>query len=142
MDKRNLFDDLRKQVSDVLDVDRNGVVNFKDFLAAFPNGAVAIAVIVIDLLVAVAEIRVWGTGMAITGNNPYLAAGFVAVSALPFYLGELLWLYPKGTALQQTIAGVMVLTSLYTSAQFGLADLSQSFDVARIVRMVDWGLRR
>lgn len=129
---------LGQYVRDVFDLNKDGKVTFKEFFATLiPNHAVAIAFIVVDLLMAVAEYRVWDVGIAITGN-PYKALGFVLVSALPFYLAQILWLYPRANGWQQAIAVAMGIAALVTSAQFGLADLSRSYDVDRIVTRVIW----
>jgi hypothetical protein len=129
---------LGQYVRDVFDLNNHGKVTLKEFFATLiPNYAVAIAFIVVDLLMAVAEYRVWDVGMAIT-NDPYKALGFVLVSALPFYLAQVLWLYPRANGWQQAIAVAMAVAALVTSAQFGLADLSRSYDVDRIVTRVIW----
>jgi len=60
----------------------------------------------------------------------------VLVSAVPFYLGQLFWLYPVANTLQKVIAVVMVAASLYTSWMFGTADLSMAYDVKSTVAMV------
>lgn len=122
----------------VFDLDNDGKVTVREFFSAMlPNHAVGISLIVVDILALVAEYRVWDVGMKIT-NDPYKAFGFVLVSAVPFYLAQILWLYPRATTAQQGIAVAMLGFSLFTSAQFGLADLSQSYDVARLVRIVIW----
>lgn len=124
---------------EIFDLNKDGKVSFKEFLSVLvPSYAVGIALLVVDVLVAVGEYRVWDVGMTITQNDIFKALGFVLVSALPFYLGQLLWLYPRASGWQQGIAGFMVVASLFTSAQFGLADLSQSYDVSKIVSMVIW----
>jgi hypothetical protein len=129
---------LGQYVREVFDLNKDGKVTLKEFFATLiPNYAVAIAFIVVDLLMAVAEYRVWDVGMKITGD-PYKAFGFVLVSALPFYLAQILWLYPRANGWQQVIAVAMAVAALLTSAQFGLADLSQSYDVDRIVTRVIW----
>ncbi len=129
---------LGQYVRDVFDLNKDGKVTFKEFFATLiPTYAVAIAFIVVDLLIAVAEYRVWDVGMTITGD-PYKALGFLLVSALPFYLSQILWLYPRANNWQQAIAVAMAVASLATSAQFGLADLSQSYDVDHIVTQVIW----
>jgi len=119
----------------VLDADGNGKINLKDMAALFPNSAVAIAVIFVDLLVLVAEYRVWDVGVKITGDT-YKAIGFVLVSAVPFYLGQIFWLYPRANGLQKWIGGGFVIGGLLTSAAFGLADLSLNYDVAYIIGLV------
>lgn len=136
-ENKNVLRGLAEWSREVLDVNGDGMVSFKDLLALFPNSAVGIAIVVLDLLVAVAEYRVWDVGLTITGS-PWKAAGFVAVSALPFYLGQLLWLYPLANAWQQFIGGVFVLVSLFTSVNFSLADLNQRYDVTQINQAVAW----
>lgn len=131
----NKLETLGGYIRKILDVNKDGVITYKDFLALFPNNAIAIAVVFVDLAVLVAEYRVWDVGIQIT-HNPLKAWGFVLVSALPFYLGELFWLYPQATFWQKTISVLMVGGGLYTSARFGLADLSQSYNVAAIVVLV------
>ena len=135
----NIFKTLGSYVTEVLDNDKDGAVSFKELLGIFPNNAVAIAFLVVDLLVLVAEYRVWDVGLTITGGDPYKALGFVLVSAVPFYLGQIMWLYPRANKGQQTIAVILGAAGLYASAQFGLADLSISYDVAAIVQMVIYG---
>jgi hypothetical protein len=129
---------LGRYVREVFDLNKDGKVTFKEFFATLlPNYAVAIAFIVVDLLMLVAEYRVWDVGMAITGDR-LKALGFVLVSAVPFYLAQILWLYPRANGWQQAIAVAMGIAALVTSAQFGLADLSQIYDVDRIVTRVIW----
>jgi hypothetical protein len=138
MPNNNLTQNLGDYVRRVFDLNKDGKVTFKEFFSALlPNQAVAIALIVVDLLSIVAEYRVWDVGMRITGD-PYKAFGFVLVSGVPFWLAQILWLYPRATTGQQAIAIGMIASSLFTSAQFGLADLSQSYDVARLVQIVIW----
>lgn len=132
----NIFKTLGDYVTEVLDTNKDGAVSFKEFLGLFPNNSVAIAFLVVDLLVAVAEYRVWDVGLQITGGDPWKAIGFVLVSALPFYLAQILWLYPRAIFVQLAIAVMMGASALYTSAQFGLADLSRSYDVNAIIQMV------
>jgi len=126
---------LGEYVKKVLDTNKDGKISFKDFIDLFPNYAVAIAVIFVDLVVAVAEYRVWDVGYQMT-SDPLKAVGFVLISAVPFYLGQIFWLYPVANGLQKAIAVGMVFASLYTSWVFGTADLSQSYDVSGIVAMV------
>lgn len=126
---------LSEYVNKVLDANKDGKVTFKDIIDLFPNSAVMIAVIFVDLIVAIAEYRVWDVGNKMTGD-PLKALGFVAVSAVPFYLGQIFWLYPVANGLQKWIATLMVGCSLYTSWVFGTADLSQSYDVGAIVSLV------
>ena len=131
----NITQTLSEYVNKVLDTNKDGVVNLKDILGLFPSNAVAIAVVFIDVVVAAAEYRVWDVGLQMTGD-PLKAIGFVLVSAVPFYLGQVFWLYPVANFFQKWIAGIMVGASLYTSWVFGTADLSQSYDVAAIVSTV------
>ncbi|HEY6019638.1 MAG TPA: EF-hand domain-containing protein [Candidatus Paceibacterota bacterium] len=126
-------------MNEIFDLNHDGKVTFKEFLSVLiPSYAVGIALLVVDLLAAVAEYRVWDVGMTITGGDVYKALGFVLVSALPFYLGQVLWLYPRATGWQQAISVSMVVVALLTSAQFGLADLSQTYDVSKIISLVVW----
>lgn len=122
-------------VKKVLDTNKDGKITFKDFVDLFPNYAIAIAVVFVDLVVLVAEYRVWDVGYQMT-KDPLKAAGFVLVSAVPFYLGQIFWLYPVANTFQKGVAVIMVAASLYTSWVFGTADLSQSYDVIVIVSMV------
>ena len=122
-------------VRDVFDFNGDGKVSVKEFLSSFGNSTIIIAFLVVDMLVLVAEYRVWDVGMKITGD-PYKALGFVLVSALPFYLSQILWIYPRATRWQQGIALLMGGSALITSARFGLADLSQSYDIKSIISMV------
>lgn len=131
----NITQTLSEYVNKVLDTNHDGKINMSDLLSLFPSNAVAIAVIFIDVVVAAAEYRVWDVGLKMTGD-PLKAIGFVLVSAVPFYLGQVFWLYPVANSFQKWIAGIMVGASLYTSWVFGTADLSQSYDVASIVSTV------
>src|SRR5512141_2596963 len=98
---------LGQYVRDVFDLNKDGKVTFNEFVATMiPNYAVAIAFIVVDLLMLVAEYRVWDVGITITGD-PYKAMGFLLVSAVPFYLAQILWLYPRANGWQQAIAVAM-----------------------------------
>lgn len=123
-------------VKGVVDKNKDGKVSFKEFLDLFPNHGIAIAVIVLDLLVLLGEYRVFDVAMYITDGNIWKALGFVAVSGVPFYVGQVLWLYPHANGLQKWIAAVVVGTSLYTSWVFGRADLSLSYDAAALWQLV------
>jgi hypothetical protein len=123
----NVLKTLGDYVNEVFDKDKDGVVSFKEFMSLFPNAAIAIALLVVDVLVLVAEYRVWDFAMTLTGD-PLKSIGFVLVSGFPFYLAQVLWLYPRATFIQQTIAVVMGAASLYTSAAYGFADLSGTYD--------------
>lgn len=125
-------------VRSIFDLNKDGAVTVKEFFSVLiPNYAVGISLIVIDLLVLLAEYRVWDVARQITGD-PFKALGFVAVSAIPFYLAQVLWLYPRAHGLQQGIALAMGAISLYTSAQFGLADLTRQYDVNGLFSLVVW----
>jgi len=131
----NIVQSLGEYVNKVLDTNGDGRITFGDFVGLFPNYAVAIAIIFIDVVVLAAEYRVWDVGYQMTGD-PFKAVGFVLVSAVPFYLGQIFWLYPTANSIQKVISVVMVAASLYTSWVFGTADLSRSYDVSAIVSMV------
>lgn len=129
--KKSVIETLNDYMVSVFDKNKDGVVTFKEFMTIFPNYAVGMAVIFVDLLVLVAEYRVWDFGYTVT-NDPYKAIGFVLVSAVPFYLGQIFWLYPRAIFVQKVIAIGFIATSLYTSYQFGAADLTQKFDLPSI----------
>ena len=131
----NIVQSLGEYVNKVLDTNGDGRITFRDFVDLFPSSAVAIAIIFIDVVVLISEYRVWDVGYQMT-DDPFKAVGFVAVSAVPFYLGQIFWLYPTANSIQKFIAVVMVAASLYTSWVFGTADLSRSYDVSAIVSMV------
>ena len=131
----NIVQSLGEYVNKVLDTNGDGRITFGDFVGLFPNYAVAIAIIFIDVVVLAAEYRVWDVGYQMT-SDPFKAVGFVLVSAVPFYLGQIFWLYPTANTTQKVISVVMVAASLYTSWVFGTADLSRSYDVSAIVTMV------
>lgn len=133
----NVFETLRKEISEALDVNNDGLLNVKDLYGFFSKFGPVLAVLVIDLLALVAEVRVWDVGMQMTGSW-LKALGFVAISAVPFYLGQLLWLYPRATIWQQLIAGLMVGTAIYTGVVFGLADLSRQIDMQATAQLVAW----
>ena len=131
----NIVQNLSDYVNKVLDTNGDGQITFRDFVDLFPSSAVAIAIIFIDVVVLISEYRVWDVGYQMT-DDPYKAIGFVVVSAVPFYLGQIFWLYPTANTIQKVISVVMVASSLYTSWVFGTADLSRSYDVKAIVGMV------
>jgi len=131
----NIVQSLGEYVNKVLDTNKDGVITFKDFIDLFPNSAIAIAVIFVDLVVGVAEYRVWDVGYQIT-DDPFKAFGFVLISAIPFYLGQIFWLYPVANFLQKSIAIGMIASSLYTSWIFGTADLTQNWDIPALVSTV------
>jgi hypothetical protein len=127
MSDKNVFDTLGDYMRQVFDADNDGIVSFKEVFSVFPNMAVPIAIAFVDVLVLAAEYRVWDFGMYVTGD-PIKAAGFVLVSAVPFLFGQIFWLYPRATWLQKFIAIGFVGMSLYTSAEFGLADLTAEYN--------------
>lgn len=131
----NIAKTLGEYVNQVLDTNKDGHTDIKDLLDLFPSNAVAIAVLFVDLVVMAAEYRVWDVGYQMT-NDPFKAIGFVLVSAVPFYLGQIFWLYPVANTLQKWISGAMVASALYTSWVFGTADLSQSYDMSILAQMV------
>ena len=127
MEKGNVFESLGNYMRDVFDKDGDGVVSFKEAFGVFPNMAIPIAILFVDILVMVSEYRVWQFGYYVTGDE-ILAIGFVLVSAVPFLLGQLFWLYPRATFWQKAIAIGFIALSLYTSANFGLADLTKEYN--------------
>jgi len=90
-------------------------------MADLPNKSVLIVGVVVDLVVLFAEYRVYMVGYALTGSV-MLALGFVLVSSLPFYLGQLAWLYNRANNWQQGIAISMVVMGIGVSAYYGFAD--------------------
>lgn len=129
-------DPLGEYVGAVLGLNQKGKTSWKSFFSVtIPSNAVPIAIIVVDLIMLAAEYRVWDIGYQLTGS-PYKAIGFVLISAVPFYLAHVLWLYPLANTLQRGISLVMIALSLWTSAQFGFADLTRQYDLERIYAMV------
>jgi hypothetical protein len=96
---------------------RDGKFDAKDL----PNHSILIVGLVVDLVVLFAEFRVYQVGHALTGST-ILALGFVMVSSLPFYLGQVAFLYNRANDWQQRIAVGMVLMGLFVSAYYGFAD--------------------
>ena len=90
-------------------------------VADLPNKSIMIVGGVVDLLVLFGEYRVYMVGYELT-HNAMLALGFVAVSSLPFYLGQLAWLYNRANKWQQAISISMVVMGLGVSAYYGFAD--------------------
>lgn len=135
MKKDNLFETLGDYMRDVFDSDGDGIVSIKELFSVFPNMAIPIAIIFVDILVLAAEYRVWDFGYHVTGNE-ILAVGFVLVSAVPFLLGQVFWLYPRAVLVQKIIAIAFIGTSLVTSALFGLADLTKDYDLNAIYSML------
>ena len=135
MSDKNIFGGFSDYVQQIFDANGDNKVTVHEVLSVFSKSAVAIAFVLVDLLVLVAEYRVWDVGMKITGD-PYKAIGFVLVSALPFYVAQILWIYPRAHSGQLAIALVMGGSALFTSARFGLADLSLQYDVESLIQMV------
>lgn len=135
MENKPVMSALGEYVRGVLDTNGDGAVTFKDILGLFPSNAVAIAVLFLDIVVAVAEYRVWDFGLQLTGD-PIKAAGFVILSAVPFYLGQVFWLYPRANWIQVVIAIGMTGGAIYTSWLFGTADLTMNYDKGAIFQMV------
>lgn len=130
-ENKGVIQTLNEYMMKVFDKNKDGVVTFKEFMTIFPSYSVGLAILFVDLLVLVAEYRVWDFGYTVTGD-PYKAIGFVLVSAVPFYLGQIFWLYPRAIFWQKAIAVGFVGTSIYTSYQFGAADLTQKYDLTLI----------
>ena len=130
-ENKGVIETLGDYMTLIFDKDKDGIVTAKELLGVFPNHAVAVAVIFVDLLVLVAEYRVADFGYMLTGNV-YKAIGFVLVSAIPFYLGQLFWLYPRAVLIQKIIVIAFIGVSLYTSYSFGAADLTKTYDEAAI----------
>lgn len=131
MSNKNVFESLGDYMRDVFDKDGDGVVSLKEAFGVFPNMAIPIAIMFVDVLVMVSEYRVWQFGYYVTGDE-ILAIGFVLVSAVPFLLGQLFWLYPRATFFQKVISIGFICLSLYTSANFGLADLTKEYNIENV----------
>jgi len=112
-----MFEDAKKFYDRVFG-NRDGKFDIHDL----PNHAVLVVVVIADIVMMVAEYRVWSVGKMLT-NNSLLALGFVAVSSVPFYLGQLAFRYNRANNAQQTIAVGLVLMGLFVSAYYGFADL-------------------
>lgn len=106
-----------KQWYDRVFGNNDGKFDLKDL----PNKAVLIVGLVVDLVMAFAEYRVYSVGKHLT-NNSLLALGFVAVSSLPFYLGQVAFLYNRANKKQQIISVLLVSMGLLVSAYYGFAD--------------------
>jgi hypothetical protein len=113
----SILDDVEKFYDRVFG-NNDGVFNFKDITKSAP----AIVTIVVDIAMLVAEYRVYSVGLHLTGNI-LLALGFVMVSSVPFYLGELAFLYNLANIWQKIISVLMVLMGLGISGFFGFAEL-------------------
>lgn len=135
---KSFADTMGDYVRGVLDLNKDGKVTVKEWLEAVASGnAILIIFLVVDALSLIAEYRVWHVGMMLTGD-PLAAAGFVAVSAVPFYAAQVMWIYPRINGIQQFIAVIVGLAGLTTSAVFGMADLSRQYDMVAISKLVNW----
>jgi MFS family permease len=107
---------------------RDGKLDWSDL----PGGAPAIVAGVIDVIMLVAEIRVYDVGHRLTNSVP-LALGFVAVSSVPFYLGQVAYLYNQINRRQMAISIGMIAMGLFVSAYFGFSDylLGTTFALAQ-----------
>lgn len=106
-----------KQWYDRVFGNNDGKFDLKDL----PNSSVLIVGIVVDIVMLAAEYRVWSVGYKLT-NNWLLAIGFVLVSSLPFFLGQLAYRYNRANGIQQTISILLVTMGLLVSAYYGFAD--------------------
>jgi hypothetical protein len=111
-----------KFLHEVFDTNEDGVISTKEILMGLAHHAPAILLLFVDLVVIVAEVRVYDAGMQMT-HLWIKALGFVLVSALPFYLGQIAWLYPRANRRQKFLAILFVIGGLIGSAIFGRADL-------------------
>ena len=131
----NQIDEFGKYIRDLFDTDKNGEVSPKEmFIAAASLAPVAIALFV-EILVGVAEVRVWDLGMQLTQNNDWKALGFVLISAVPFYLGQVAWLYPRANGWQKTIGLAVIAGGLITSAIFGRVDLLMGINAIQMTEV-------
>lgn len=111
-----MFEEVKKFYDHVFG-NNDGKFNFKDL----PNSAVGIVVLVADIVMLIAEWRVYSVGKYLTGST-MLALGFVAVSSVPFYLGQLAYRYNRANEIQQAVSIGLVLMGLGVSAYYGFAD--------------------
>jgi len=124
----NPLESLNEYMNKVFDTNGDGSVTVKEIFYRLSHSAPALALLVVDLLVIAAEIRVWDIGMEMTGSG-WKAIGFVLVSAVPFYLAQILWIYPRGNIWQKAIGLLVGLGGLSSSAIFGRADLLFGYDL-------------
>lgn len=111
-----MFDEAKKFYDRVFG-NRDGKFDLNDL----PNSAVLIVVGVVDTVMLFAEYRVFSVGHLLT-KSVMLALGFVAVSSIPFYLGQLAFRYNRANTGQQVISVLMVVMGLFVSAYYGFAD--------------------
>ena len=78
-------------------------------------------IVSIDAVVLLGEYRVWMFGKSLT-DNALMAVGFVAISAFPFLLAQLGYMYKYATRRQQQIAAALGLLGLGMSAYFGYSE--------------------
>ncbi|MCP4143215.1 MAG: hypothetical protein GY755_23495 [Chloroflexi bacterium] len=97
---------------------RDGRLTIKDFLGNAPM----VAFVVADLVMLIAEYRVFMVGMELTNDDYILSLGFILVSSLPFYLGQIFFLYNDANGKQKAIAVAFILAGLSVSGYYGLAD--------------------
>ena len=96
---------------------RDGKLTLRDIFKDAPT----IALIIIDIVMLVAEYRVFMVGLALT-NDTILAVGFILISSLPFYLGQIAFVYNDANIKQQWIASGLILMGLAVSGYYGLAE--------------------
>jgi hypothetical protein len=118
----NIFDKTNEFLREVFDANGDGNISIKEVLMALAHHAPALLLFFVDVVVIVAEFRVYDAGYQMT-HYWIKAMGFVLVSALPFYLGQIAWLYPRANIFQKFIAILFVAGGLLGSAIFGRADL-------------------
>ncbi len=135
---KSTMETLGDYMKGIFDTNNDGVVNFKDLFEVFPSKAVGIVILFVDVLMLVAEFRVWDFGMVITNHNKWKAIGFVAISSIPFYLGQIMWLYQLATGFQKAIAVAYISGGLWASWTFGTADLTQQYDLKGIVQDMNY----
>lgn len=125
----NPLEDFYSYIKGVFDTDKDGSVSIKETFLGVAGSAPLVIAIFVEILVMVAEFRVWDLGVNITGGNFVKALGFVLISAVPFYLGQLAWLYPRANGWQKFIGLAMVAGGLITSMIFGRVDLMIGIDI-------------
>lgn len=121
-DNKSTIEQLDAYVKEVFDKDGDGIISIKEIFSFLPNSAVFWIAAFVELAILIAEYRVADVGYLVTGSI-FKAAGFVLVSAIPFYLGQVAWLYPRANNWQKAIGILFVLSGLTSSAYFGYSDL-------------------
>ena len=89
---------------------------------SLPSKSVTIMTVMVDALFLIAEYRVFDVGYRVTDSR-ILALGFVAVSSIPFYLGQVTYYYNKANDQQLWISRIMIGMGLLVSAFYGFAEL-------------------